>query len=168
MTLAEVLHTAAEQFDPSDGIDLLGMLIVIIPSTIAAIGVVYVSVITVRGQKRGRERRNEDRAVLDGVAEKVDVVRDEVKNDHVEDNLRDQVDRLERGLTRVIQLVEDNTQKTEHISRNVTEQGRDISGIRTDVGGLRGELRDDRGNLRDLETRINGFIRREHPGADPL
>lgn len=56
----------------------------------------------------------------------------------------------------------------EEIQTRQNDQGRDIGGIRRDVGGLRGELREDRSNLPDLETRINGFIHREHPGADPL
>lgn len=176
MMLAEVLHAAAEQFDPSDGIDLLGMLIVIIPSTIAAIGVVYVSVITVRGQKRGRERRNEDRAVLDEMAEKVDVVRGEVKNDHGDDqNLRDQIDRMERQQTRMVEAITDLTGTVAEVRGRQIDHGLDIGGIRDDIGGLRGEVRQDRQdaardrrNLSDFEARVQGFIRREHPGADPL
>lgn len=162
MTLAEVLHAAAEQFDPSDGIDLLGMLIVIIPSTVSAILAGWVGILTVKGQRRGRERREEDREVLDDMAGKVDVVKREVRNDHGDDqNLRDQIDRMEQALTDLTGVVEEVRGRQIH-------HGRDIGGIRADVGELRGADRDARADHDDLVRRLNSFIRREHPGADPL
>ena len=169
MTLAEVFRTAAEQFDPSDGIDLIGMLIVALPAIIAAFLTGWVGIITVRGQRRGRERRKEDREVLDDMAGKVDVVKREVRNDHGDDqNLRDQIDRMERQQTRMVEAITDLAGTVAEVRGRQIDHGLDIGGIREDVGAVRGELRDDRGNLRDLETRINRFIRREHPGADPL
>lgn len=165
MSLVEVLRTAAETpppYDPKDTTDLIGLaLIYVLPALIAAAVGIASLVVTVRGQRKGKYRRDQDREVLDDVAQKVDVVRDEVKNDHVDDNLRDQIDRLESGMRHLTGTVSE-------IRARQIDHGNDIGGIRDDVGAVRGELRDDRGNLRDLETRINKFIRREHPGADPL
>ena len=155
MTLAEVLRTAAEQFNPDDGIDLAGMLIVASPGIIAAVGTIILGVITVRGQRKGKERWKGDRKMLN------DVHRQTVNDHPEEENMREQLDRMEQQQRALRGDVHE-------VRARQIDQGRDIGGIRDDVGGLRGEQRDDRGNLRDLETRINGFIRREHPGADPL
>jgi predicted RNase H-like nuclease (RuvC/YqgF family) len=165
VALVDSLRTAVEPppYNPDDTTDLIGLALIYgFPSLIAAIAGTATAVITVRGQRKGKFRRDEDRAVLDEVKKKVDVVRDEVKNDHPDNqNLRDQVDRMETMLASLTSNVTD-------IRERQIDHGRDIGGIRDDVGGLRGELRDERSNRRDLETRINGFIRREHPGADPL
>lgn len=148
MTLAEALHAAAEQFDPSDGIDLLGMLITITPSIIAAIGVIIVGVITVKGQRRGRDRAKKTDA-------KTDAIHEQTVNDHAsKSNLRDDIDEIR-------DIVKD-------IADRQTANGHDIRGIRTDVGELRGADRDARADHDDLVRRLNAFIRREHPGADPL
>lgn len=148
MTLAEVLHTAAEQFDPSDSIDLVGMLIVASPGILAAILTGWVGIITVRGQKRGRAR-----------ARRTDAMTDEIHaqtvNDHIsKSNLRDDIDEIR-------DLVKD-------MSDRQIAYGHDIRGIRADVGELRGADRDANTAHTDLVRRLNAFIRREHPGADPL
>ncbi|ART68199.1 hypothetical protein BTO20_06035 [Mycobacterium dioxanotrophicus] len=125
-------------------------------------GLVTNLVIMIIGQRRGIKRRDEDREVLSDVKANTDVVRYQVKNDHPdEENLRDQLDRMEAHIT--------------EMSRRQLAHGRDISGlredvgaVRDDVGGLRGELRDDRTNLREFKAGVNGFIKRVHPGEDPL
>ncbi len=148
MTLAEVFRTAAEQFDPSDGIDLIGMLITITPSIIAAIGVIIVGVITVRGQKKGAARAGK-------IDAKTNEIHEQTVNDHRgKSNMRDDVDEI-RELLKVV-------------SDRQLDQSRDIRGIRTDVGELRGADRVAQQEHTDLVRRLNAFIRREHPGADPL
>ena len=148
MTLAEVLHAAAERFNPDDGIDLLGMAIDNLPAIISAVGVIIVGIITVRGQKRGRAR-----------ARRTDAMTDEIHaqtvNDHIsKSNLRDDIDEIR-------DLVKD-------MSDRQIAYGHDIRGIRADVGELRGADRDANTAHTDLVRRLNAFIRREHPGADPL
>ncbi|MDG5773971.1 DUF2746 domain-containing protein [Mycolicibacterium fortuitum] len=148
MTLAEVLNAAADQFDPSDGIDLLGMLITITPSIIAAIGVIIVGVLTVRGQKKGAARAGK-------IDAKTNEIHEQTVNDHRgKSNMRDDVDEI-RDLLKAV-------------SDRQISQGHDIRGLRTDVGELRGEDRAARTEHDDLVRRLNAFIRREHPGADPL
>lgn len=148
MTLAEVLHSAAEQFDPSDGIDLAGMLIVAAPAIIAAIGTIVVGVITVRGQKKGAARAGK-------IDAKTNEIHEQTVNDHItKSNLRDDIDEI-RDLVKVM-------------SDRQVDQSRDIRGLRQDVGELRGEDRAARTEHDDLVRRLNAFIRREHPGADPL
>lgn len=148
MTLAEVLNAAADQFDPSDGIDLLGMLITITPSIIAAIGVIIVGVLTVRGQKKGAARAGK-------IDAKTNEIHEQTVNDHRgKSNMRDDVDEI-RDLLKAV-------------SDRQISQGHDIRGLRTDVGELRGEDRAARTEHDDLVRRLNVFIRREHPGADPL
>ena len=148
MTLAEVLHAAAEVYNPDDGIDLLGLLIIGLPALVSAIGVFVVGIITVRGQKRGRAR-----------ARRTDAMTDEIHaqtvNDHIsKSNLRDDIDEIR-------DLVKD-------MSDRQIAYGHDIRGIRADVGELRGADRDANTAHTDLVRRLNAFIRREHPGADPL
>ena len=148
MTLAEVLHAAAEVYNPDDGIDLLGLLIIGLPALVSAIGVFVVGIITGRGQKRGRAR-----------ARRTDAMTDEIHaqtvNDHIsKSNLRDDIDEIR-------DLVKD-------MSDRQIAYGHDIRGIRADVGELRGADRDANTAHTDLVRRLNAFIRREHPGADPL
>ncbi|MFA5607165.1 MAG: hypothetical protein WDA07_08255, partial [Leucobacter sp.] len=98
------------------------------------------------GQQRGRKTVRE-------IRDNARIIRGEVKNDHPDDtNLRDDVDGIRY-------LVKD-------VSDRQIAHGHDIRGIRSDVGELRGQHRQDRRDLADLETRIQQFIRREHPGAD--
>lgn len=146
MSLVEAFRTAAEQFNPDDGIDLAGMLIVALPATIAAIGTVIVGVLTVRGQKAGRTRARK-------IDAKTDAIHEQTVNTH-NTNMRDDLDEI-RDTVKVI-------------SARQIDQGRDIRGLRTDVGELRCEDRDARAAHDDLVRRLNAFIRREHPGADPL
>lgn len=146
MSLVEAFRTAAEQFNPDDGIDLAGMLIVALPATIAAIGTVIVGGLTVRGQRAGRARARK-------IDAKTDAIHEQTVNTH-NTNMRDDLDEI-RDMVKVI-------------SARQIDQGRDIRGLRTDVGELRGEDRDARAAHDDLVRRLNAFIRREHPGADPL
>lgn len=118
----------------------------------AFLGVVVVQLASLAalfyGQHKGKAGRSEDRAVIAQAAEKVDavstqvevvkqdvkVVRGEVKNDHPdEENLRDQMDRMERALG--------------DIRRTQINQARDI-------GGIREEMRTER------QERIEGDKRR--------
>lgn len=148
MTLAEVLHAAAERFNPDDGIDLLGMAIDNLPAIISAVGVIIVGIITVRGQKKGRARAQRTDA-------KTNEIHEQTVNDHIsKSNLRDDIDEIR-------DLVKD-------MSDRQIAYGHDIRGIRADVGELRGADRDANTAHTDLVRRLNAFIRREHPGADPL
>lgn len=148
MTLAEVIRTASEQIDPRDGIDLLGMLIVIIPSTISAIGVVIVGVLTVRGQKKGAARAGK-------IDAKTNEIHEQTVNDHRgRSNMRDDVDEIRELLKAV--------------SDRQISQGLDIRGLRTDVGDLRGEDRNAARAQREFEQRVQAAFRREHPGSPPL
>lgn len=156
MNLVEALRTAAEVYNPDDTTDLIGLaLIFVVPASIAAVASIVGAVITVRGQRKGAARWKGDRKML------TDVHRQAV-NDHPPDqNLREQIDRMEAKQDLLGNQVGE-------VRQWQVEHGRDMRGVREDLGAMRGELRTDRGNLSDLETRINGFIRREHPGADPL
>ncbi|MEX3649620.1 hypothetical protein [Mycolicibacterium porcinum] len=148
MTLAEVIRTASEQIDPRDGIDLLGMLIVIIPSTISAIGVVIVGVLTVRGQKKGAARAGK-------IDAKTNEIHEQTVNDHRgRSNMRDDVDEIRELLKAV--------------SDRQISQGLDIRGLRTDVGDLRGEDHNAARAQREFEQRVQAAFRREHPGSPPL
>lgn len=148
MTLAEVLNAAAEQFDPSDGIDLAGMLIVASPAIIAAIGVIILNVITVRGQKKGAARAGK-------IDAKTNEIHEQTVNDHRgRSNMRDDVDEIRELLKAV--------------SDRQISQGHDIRGLRTDVGELRGEDRNAARAQREFEQRVQAAFRREHPGSPPL
>ncbi|ORA24882.1 hypothetical protein BST13_33435 [Mycobacterium aquaticum] len=140
-------------------------------------------VITIIGQRKGRERRSEDREQLTATANKVEavskkvdtvtadvkVVRGEVKNDHPDDeNMRDQLDRMEQQNKLLVQLVESQGVILQEVQERQDDHGRDIRGLRTDMGVLRGEDRDIKREHTDLVRRLNAFIRREHPHADPL
>ena len=148
MTLAEVLRAGAEQFDPNDGIDLAGMLIVASPGIIAAIGTIILGVITVRGQRRGRARAKR-------TDEKTDEIHEQTVNDHRgRSNMRDDIDEVREML--------------KDIGDRQVSQGRDIRGLRDDVGELRGEDRTAAKAHRDFEQRVQTAFRREHPGSPPL
>lgn len=152
MTLAGVLATAAEIYPPDDTIDLLGLIIIGLPGSIPALAAF---VVVLRGQRKGKDQYDKDRVLLTDVSTKVNVIRGEVKNDHPDDrNLRDDLDEIR-------DLVKD-------VNDRQVDQTRDIRGIRKDIGDLRGADRDDRNDHDDLVRRLNAFIRRELPGADPL
>ncbi|BDY33143.1 hypothetical protein [Mycolicibacterium mageritense] len=136
---------------------------------LAVLGVAIANlVIIVVGQRRGIKRRAEDREVLTDVKDNVAVVKEEVKNDHVDDNLRVQMDRLERQNQRLLEVLEGQNSVLEEMQSRQDAQGRDIRGLRTDFGGLRGELRDQSEEHRSFVRRVIDFSRRNHPGADPL
>ncbi|WP_142282890.1 DUF2746 domain-containing protein [Mycobacterium aquaticum] len=120
------------------------------------------------------------RSQIDKVGADVKAVKRQVNNDHPEEeNLRDQLDRMEaaqkaeRASREAAQkrtdekLDELNRRQAEMRERQI-DHGQDISGIRDDVGSLRGEDRQIKQEHTDLVRRLNAFIRREHPGADPL
>ena len=128
MSLVEAFRTAAEMYEPDDTVGLLGLLIIGLPATLAAIGTIVIGA-------------------------KTEAIHEQTVNTH-DTNMRDDLDEI-RDMVKVI-------------SARQIDQGRDIRGLRTDVGELRGEDRDARAAHDDLVRRLNAFIRREHPGADPL
>ena len=151
--IAGVLSTATADYQPDDMIDVLGLLISNLAAIIAAIAGCSALVVAIRGRRAGDDGRK-----------LLGEIHRQAVNDHTEPgcpNLRDQVDAIQ-------QAQKLNKGQLEEIRRYQVRQGRDISGIRDDFGGLRGALRADRSELRDLERRINAFIDREHPDADPL
>lgn len=99
----------------------------------------------------------------------LEAIRHQVENDHGDDeNMRDQIDRIEARQNDLAQLFESLGIILKEIKDRQDDHGRDIRGMRDDMGGLRGEDRDIKKDHSDLVRRINAFIRREHPGADPL
>lgn len=146
MTLAEVLRTASEVgYNPDDGIDILGLIII---WGVPTLGTVIVGWLTVRGQIKGVARARK-------IDAKTDEIHEQTVNDHgSKSNLRDDIDEIR-------ELLKD-------MSDRQVDQSRDIRGLRQDVGELRGEDREARAAQVDFERRVNAFIRREHPGADPL
>lgn len=156
MTLAELLRTASEMpFNPDDSIDLAGLLIVGLPATISAIGVIVVGVLTIRGQKKGAARAGK-------IDAKTKEIHEQTVNDHAaKSNMRDDIDETRDLVKEMRELVKD-------ISDRQVSQGHDIRGLRKDIGELRGEDRAAHANHADLVRRLNAFIRREHPDADPL
>lgn len=52
MSLVEAFRTAAEMYEPDDTVGLLGLLIIGLPATLAAIGTIVIGVLTVRGRER--------------------------------------------------------------------------------------------------------------------
>ncbi|OFB44778.1 hypothetical protein BA059_02340 [Mycolicibacterium sp. (ex Dasyatis americana)] len=149
MSLVEALQSAADAYNPDDTTDLIGLaLIYVAPALIAAGATIATLVVTVRGQRKGIKRWKGDRKMLD------DVHRQTV-NDHPDtENMRDQLDRMERR-----QITMDGT--VSEMRARLIDHGHDIR-------ELRGEDRDARAEHDDLVRRLNDFIRREHPGADPL
>lgn len=98
-----------------------------------------------------------------------DIARTELRNDRPpEQNLRNQIDHLQRQNEILTELVKGQNTVLDEIRSRQNGHGRDIRGIRADVGQLRGEDRVIKDEHDDLVRRLNGFIRREHPGADPL
>lgn len=148
MSLAEVLHAAAELYQPDDTMGLLGLVVVNAAAIIAAVGTIVVGVITVRGQKKGAARAGK-------IDAKTNEIHEQTVNDHAtKSNMRDDIDEIR-------ELVKD-------ISDRQISQGRDIRGLRTDVGELRGEDRAAARAQREFEERVQAAFRREHPGSPPL
>lgn len=146
MSLVEAFRTAAEIYEPDDTVGLLGLLIIGLPATLAAIGTIVIGVLTVRGQRAGRARARK-------IDAKTEAIHEQTVNTH-DTNMRDDLDEI-RDMVKAI-------------SDRQVDQTRDIRGIRADVGELRGADRTARAEHDDLVRRLNAFIRREHPGADPL
>lgn len=135
-------------FNPDSWLDLLAYVIIGIPATIAAVA-------TIRGQHKGKERWKRDREDVVEIRDNAREIHEQTVNDHAaKSNMRDDIDEIR-------ELVKD-------MSDRQIAYGRDIRGIRADVGELRGADRDARTEHDDLVRRLNAFIRREHPGADPL
>lgn len=132
-------------------------------------GLVTNLVITIIGQRRGIKRRDEDREVLADLQCDTKAVRYQVNNDHPdEENLRDQLDRMEDVQKRTNEHIAEMSRRQVAHGRDINGLREDVGAVRDDVGGLRGELRDDRTNLREFKAGVNGFIKRVHPGEDPL
>lgn len=149
MTLSEVLRTAAEMYDPVDSVDLIGLFLIFgLPALIAAAGTIIGIWLTARGQKKGAAQARKMDA-------KTTEIHEQTVNDHAaKSNMRDDIDEI-RNIVR-------------DIADRQTANNHDIRGIRSDVGDLRGADRAGRKDHDDLVRRLNAFIRREHPGADPL
>lgn len=132
-------------YEPNDWFGLAGLAILAIAGMVGA-------AITARAAHKSVTKVGEQVA---DVQIKVSAVKDQVQNDHpISPNLRDDLDEIR-------DLIKDMRDRQ-------ADQGRDIRGMRQDMGEMRGEAREDRHNLSDLEVRLNAFIRREHPDADPL
>ena len=160
--LGAALNNAAAEYQPDDLIDVLGLLISNLPAIIAAVAGCSALVVALRGQRKGKERWKDDRKVLDDVHK-------QTVNDHPEEeNMRDQLDRMEKAQKRQDGLLLAMNQRSMEQGRDITGLREDVGAVREDVGGLRGELREDRGNLREFRSKVNGFIKRVHPGEDPL
>ncbi|WP_458317086.1 hypothetical protein [Mycolicibacterium brisbanense] len=158
LTAAIVSLSESPEYEPHTWIGLIPHLAYALPTAISA----GVGGIILWGQRKGKERWQRDRQVLDDIHK-------QAVNDHPEsENMRDQLDRMEATQKRHDSLLAEMNRRQVTQGRDIGGLREDVGAVRDDVGGLRGELRDDRGNLRDLEGRINGWIRREHPGADPL
>lgn len=96
--IGEAVQSASEVFDPSDGIDLLGMLIVGLPMSLPAVAAL---IVTIRGQRKGRERARKIDAKTDEIHE--NTVNDHDTNmredlDEIRDMLRDGFRRVERDI----------------------------------------------------------------------
>lgn len=156
---AAAIHNAAAEYQPPDDlIDVLGLLISNLPAIIAAIAGCSALVVALRGQRKG----GKDRKILNDIHK-------QAVNDHPEDeNMRDQLDRMEKAQKRQDGLLLTMNQRSLEQGRDITGLREDVGAVREDVGGLRGELRDDRGNLREFKAGVNGFIKRVHPDEDPI
>ena len=150
--LGAALNNAAADYQPPDDlIDVLGLLISNAPAIIAAVAGCSALVVAIRSKKS------------------VNDVHKQTVNDHPEEeNMRDQLDRMEKAQKRQDGLLLAMNQRSMEQGRDITGLREDVGAVREDVGGLRGELREDRGNLREFRSKVNGFIKRVHPGEDPL
>lgn len=101
-------------------------------------------VITVVGQRRGKDRAVARGAVLTDVAEKVDAVNEQVVNDHGDRNLRIQLDRIER--------------RQQEMATDVRGVKSDVSGVKKDVGRLADAAVDDRETHRTDIARLDREI----------
>lgn len=106
-------------------------------------------VLTLIGQRRSKSRGQAREVklidvvnkvgVIKDVADKVDVIKQEVKNDHPDDaNLRDQLDRIER---------------------NQEAMAGDLRGVKKDVGRLADAAVDDRETHRTDIARVDGELK---------
>lgn len=81
--IGDAVPSASEMLDPSDGIDLLGMLIVGLPMSLPAVAAL---IVTIRGQRRGRERARK-------IDAKTDEIHENTVNDH-DTNMREDLDEI--------------------------------------------------------------------------
>lgn len=103
--IADVLRSAAEVYNPDDATDLLGLVIIGLPASLPAIAALWV---TVRGQRKGRERARR-------VDAKTTEIHQHVVNTH-DTNMREDLDELR-------DLVANGFKRIE----------RDIGGIREEI-----------------------------------
>ena len=113
--IGEALRAAAEATtDPDSPLDLLALFIVGMPASLPAIAALWV---TIRGQKRGRERWDHD-------TEKLTEIHEETVNSHKgKSNLRDQIDALETKVDEVVGGIA-------KLEQGHRELRRDLNGIR--------------------------------------
>jgi hypothetical protein len=130
-SIADAVSNATADYQSADMIDVLGLLISNLPAIIAAVAGCSVLVVAIRGQRKGKDKRQEDRPVLDGVSKKVtgvttDVkaVRRQVNNDHPEEeNLRDQMDYMQRQNDLLTELIKDQNTVLEEIKARQNDHG---------------------------------------------
>ncbi|QDK01134.1 minor tail protein [Mycobacterium phage Purky] len=103
--LRSAINAAAEVYNPDDATDLLGLVIIGLPASLPAIAALWV---TVRGQRKGRERARR-------IDAKTDEIHEQVVNTH-DTNLRADFDELR-------DLVTDGFRRVE----------RDIGGMREEI-----------------------------------
>ena len=151
-TIAGALASASAEYQPPDDmIDVLGLLISNLPAIIAAVAGCSALVVAIRSRRS------------------VNDIHKQAVNDHPEEeNMRDQLDRMETAQKRQAGLLSAMNQRSLEQGRDITGLREDVGAVREDVGGLRGELRDDRGNLREFRASVNGFIKRVHPDEHPI
>ncbi|QKY79206.1 hypothetical protein SEA_RAYMOND7_27 [Mycobacterium phage Raymond7] len=113
-TLHSAVDVAAELYEPDDTIGLLGLVVANGGSIIAAIGTIVVGVITVRGQRKGRDRWSHDRETLREIHEET------VNSHRGKSNMREDLDEL----------------------RDLVANG--FKRIERDIGGIREEIRTER------------------------
>jgi len=123
--IGEALRAAAEATtDPDSPLDLLALFIVGMPASLPAIAALWV---TIRGQKRGRERWDHD-------TEKLTEIHEETVNSHKgKGNLRDQIDALETKVDEVETKVDEVVGGIAKLEQGHRELRRDLNGIREDL-----------------------------------
>lgn len=113
-------------------------------------------------RRRVCDRTTKNAEVLTEIDTKVDVIKDEVKNNHPDDtNLRHDLDHS-------IRIGEANARANTRILDVLAKLGRDLADLRTFVGELRGADKQHSRDQAAFEKRVRDFFAREFPDAGPL
>ncbi|AEN79887.1 hypothetical protein SEA_PURGAMENSTRIS_27 [Mycobacterium phage Purgamenstris] len=151
-TLRSAVDAAAELYEPDDTIGLLGLVVANGGSIIAAIGTIVVGVITVRGQRKGRDRWSSDRETLREIHEET------VNSHRGKSNMREDLDKVLDGITALQHGQElqaaaitalQQGQEAQAAAVSELRRGQDAQTVATrdlqrDVGGIREEIRTER------------------------